>query len=139
VHGEVIGLGRSGNTAFYPVLAAVHHVIHLWHHHAGRAHLDGTTIKGNPSLPPTSLVSSALRLMLSWAPPTVSFPATSWPARCAAQQVDSDLTCLLDHWRSYEVLLYPHAQAEPVMLDFSSRMLSGGNFTLHPNHEVPLL
>jgi hypothetical protein len=53
-------------------------------------------------------------------------------------QVDSDILRLLGRWRSDEMLRYLHIQAEPVMRDFSRRMLIGGAFTLLPNQTVPL-
>jgi hypothetical protein len=36
------------------------------------------------------------------------------------------------------MLRYLHVQAEPIMRHFSSQMLSGGDFTLLPNHEALL-
>jgi hypothetical protein len=52
--------------------------------------------------------------------------------------VDTDIIRLLGRWRSDEMLRYLHVQAEPVMRDFSSRMLLNGTFTLHPTETVPL-
>ena len=52
-------------------------------------------------------------------------------------QVDSDVIRLLGRWRSDEMLRYLHIQAEPVMRDFASRMLTHGNFVLTPNQDVP--
>jgi hypothetical protein len=53
-------------------------------------------------------------------------------------QVDSDVIRQLGRWRSDEMLRYLHVQAEPVMSDFSRRMLLGGSFTLLPNQAVPI-
>jgi hypothetical protein len=53
--------------------------------------------------------------------------------------VDTDRIRLLGRWRSDEMLRYLHVQAEPLMRNFSSLMLTGGHFTLIPNHEVFLL
>jgi hypothetical protein len=52
--------------------------------------------------------------------------------------VDTDIIKLLGRWRSDEMLRYLHVQAEPVMRNFSARMLQNGTFTLHPNEAVPL-
>jgi hypothetical protein len=52
--------------------------------------------------------------------------------------VDSDVIRLLGRWRSDKMLRYLHIQAEPVMRDFSRRMLAGGSFTLLPNQDVPI-
>ena len=54
-------------------------------------------------------------------------------------KVDTDTIALLGRWCSDEMLRYLHVQAEPVMRNFSARMLSGGAFTLLPNQAVPLL
>ena len=54
-------------------------------------------------------------------------------------QVDANVIQLIGRWRSDEMLRYLHVQTEPVMRDFSSRMLQHGSFTLHPNADVPLL
>jgi hypothetical protein len=54
-------------------------------------------------------------------------------------QVNSNVIQLLGRWRSDKMLRYIHVQAEPVMRDFSSRMLQHGSFVLHPNSDVPLL
>jgi hypothetical protein len=53
-------------------------------------------------------------------------------------QVDSNVIRLLGRWHSDEMLRYLHVQAEPVMRDFSRRMLLGGSFTLLPNQAVPI-
>jgi hypothetical protein len=52
-------------------------------------------------------------------------------------QVDTDIIRLIGRWRSDEMLRYLHLQAEPVMRNFAARMLTHGNFVLHPNNEVP--
>ena len=53
-------------------------------------------------------------------------------------QVDSDVIQLLGRWRSDEMLRYLHVQAEPVMRNFSSCMISGGSYHLLPNTSVPM-
>jgi hypothetical protein len=52
--------------------------------------------------------------------------------------VDTDIIRLIGLWRSDEMLCYLHVQAEPLMRGYSSLMLAGGNYTLHPNSAVPL-
>jgi hypothetical protein len=47
--------------------------------------------------------------------------------------VDSDRIRLLGRWQSDQMFRYLHVQAEPVMRNFSSQMLTGGNYTLLPN------
>ena len=53
--------------------------------------------------------------------------------------VDSDRIRLLGRWQSDEMLRYLHLQAQPVMQDFASRMLSGGNYSLLPSAPGELL
>jgi hypothetical protein len=52
--------------------------------------------------------------------------------------VDTDIIRLIGRWHSDEMLRYLHVQAEPVMRRHSTLMLSGGEYTLHPNREVPM-
>jgi hypothetical protein len=54
--------------------------------------------------------------------------------------VDTDIIRLIGRWRSDEMLVryLLHAQAEPVMRRHSTLMLLGGDYTLHPNREVPM-
>jgi len=54
-------------------------------------------------------------------------------------QDDSNIIRLLGRWRSDEMLWYLHLQAEPVMRNFSRRMLAHGAFVLLPNQAVPAL
>jgi hypothetical protein len=51
--------------------------------------------------------------------------------------VDSCHIQLLGRWSSDEMLRYLHLQAQPLMKDFSRKMLHGGAFTLIPNQLVP--
>ena len=53
--------------------------------------------------------------------------------------IETDIIKLVGRWRSDEMLRYLHVQAEPLMKDFSCRMMHGGNYRFHPNHEVPNL
>lgn len=51
--------------------------------------------------------------------------------------VDTDAIHLLGRWCSDDMLKYLHMQAEPAMRDFAKKMITGGDFALHPNQEVP--
>ena len=44
--------------------------------------------------------------------------------------VDSDTIRLLGRWRSDEMLRYLHVQAQPIMHQFSQRMLHAGSYTM---------
>jgi hypothetical protein len=53
--------------------------------------------------------------------------------------VDTDIIRLIGRWRSDEMLRYLHLQAQPIMRNFASLMLHGGDYTLLPGQDVPLL
>ena len=53
--------------------------------------------------------------------------------------VDTDIIRLIGRWRSDEMLHYLHLQAQPIMRNFASLMLHGGDYTLLPGQDVPLL
>ena len=92
-------------------------------------------------------ITDALRLTCTLMGPQYGFSHRDISARslrasgamallCAS--VDTDIIRLIGRWRSDEMLRYLHVQAEPVMRDFSARMLQHGTFTLLPNREVPM-
>jgi hypothetical protein len=148
VRGEVIGLGRSGNPVLCPVIALTRRVAHLRTFHAPTT----TPLASYYASPALTYIrpadiTSALRCSTAIIGPSVGYLPSDISARslraagamallCA--HVDSDVIRLLGRWRSDEMLHYLHVQAEPVMRDFSRRMLSGGTFTLLPNQDVPL-
>eukprot|EP00980_Cylindrotheca_fusiformis_P025481 scaffold13823_cov108-Cylindrotheca_fusiformis.AAC.1 len=151
VRGEVIGHGLSRNPSFCPVRAAARRVLHLRAHSAPAAlplaaywHPASTSWK---LLSPTDLTAD-LRAAAALLGPQLGFLPQHVSARslraagamallCA--NVDADRIRLIGRWRSDEMLRYLHVQAAPVMQHFAARMVSGGHFSLLPNHEVPLL
>lgn len=151
VAGEVIGHGLSGNPTFCPVRAAARRVIHLRAHGAPpdqplASFYNEATHKWNRLCPAD--ITNELRLAAAVLGPALGFLPKHVSARslrasgamallCA--NVDTDKIRLIGRWRSDEMLRYLHVQADRVMQHFSSRMLSGGHFSLLPNHEVPLL
>jgi hypothetical protein len=149
VRGEVIGLGRSGNPQFCPVLCLARQILHLRNNNAPPNTPLATYCHNNSLVPITPAdITTALRVPAQLLGPPHGFLPKDISARslrasgamallCA--QVDSDTIRLIGRWRSDEMLRYLHVQAEPVMRNFSSRMIAGGSFTLHPNHEVPML
>jgi hypothetical protein len=52
-------------------------------------------------------------------------------------QVDPDIIKMVGRWRSDAMFRYLHLQATPLIGDLSHRMLTGGNFTLLPDADVP--
>jgi hypothetical protein len=149
VRGEVIGLGRSGNPVLCTVIAITRRIDHLHTYHAPT-----TTPLASYYMSPMLTVirpadiTSALRCSTAIIGPSVGFLPSDISARSLraagamallCTHVDTDVIRLLGRWRSDEMLRYLHVQAEPMMRDFSRRMLlSGGNFTLLPNQDVPL-
>ena len=151
VRGEVVGLGRSGDPLFCPVAAAARRHLHLRSAAAPAtqpiaSYRDPVTLHLRRVTPTdlTALLRTSVRLLgpaHGFLPADVSArslrAAGAMALLCA--NVDTDRIRLLGRWRSDEMLRYLHVQAEPLMRDFSSRMLAGGTFTLHPHHDVPLL
>jgi hypothetical protein len=153
VRGEVIGLGRSGSPLACPVLATVRRVLHLRAHHASPDTplatyyrvTNGRTSR-HPVTPPD--ITAILRMSVHALGPALGFLPTDistkslWAGGAMAlllAQVDTDIIRLLGRWRSDEMLRYLHLQAQPVMLNFTRRMLQGGVYTLLPGQDVPPL
>jgi hypothetical protein len=148
VRGEVIGLGLSGDPTVCPVLATASRVRHLLGHnappdtplctyyHNGKAHY--VTPKDITITLQTSV--RALGSAIGFSPKEVSArslrAAGAMALLCA--HVDSDTIKLLGRWRSDEMLRYLTVQAQPIMRDFSARMLQGGQYTLLPNATIPV-
>ena len=148
VRGEVIGLARSGNPQFCPVICMARRVLHLRQHAAPAAVPLASyyTPSGFKSIKPND-ITAVLKLAVNVMGPALGFLSQEISARslraagamallCA--HVDSDLIRLLGRWRSDEMLRYLHVQAEPVMRNFSALMIQGGTFALLPNRQVPL-
>ena len=147
VRGEVIGLGRSGDPNFCPVRAAARRVLHLRTHGAAptqplASYFDPQTVRLRRITPAvlTDLLRTSVSIILG---PIYGFVPSDISARslraagamallCA--KVDTDRIRLIGRWRSDEMLRYLHVQAEPIMRNFSSQMLAGGDYTLLPNH-----
>jgi hypothetical protein len=134
VRGEVIGLGRSGNPALCPVLALARRIQHLRTYRApANTPLAAYFITPAITLIRPADITTALRTSTAVIGPSVGFLPADISARslraagamallCA--HVDTDIIRLLGRWRSDEMLRYLHVQAEPIMRDFSRRMLS---------------
>jgi hypothetical protein len=152
VRGKIIGLGRSGDPHFCPVSAAARHIIALRQAQAPltqplASYVNPQTNRLRRITPSdiTHLLRTAVTVLgpqYGFLPKDIlacSFRASGAMALLCAN-VDTNRIRLIGRWRLDEMLLrYLHVQAEPIMRHFASRMLAGGNFTLLPNHEVPLL
>lgn len=151
VRGEVIGLSRSGDPHFCPVAAAARRVVHLRqsgapHNQPLASYLHPNTrrlrrLTAREITDVLKLASQLLGPQYGFLPKDVSARSlrASGAMALLCAQVDTDRIRLLGRWRSDEMLRYLHVQAEPVMRQFSSRMIEGGHFTLLPNSDVPLL
>lgn len=147
----MVGLGHSGNPQLSPTLSIARRVITLQQHNAPPltplASFVDPVSQLIKAIKPANITSS-LRISCALLGPRFGFLSSDISARslrasgamallCA--QVNSNVIQLLGRWRSDKMLRYIHVQAEPVMRDFSSRMLQHGSFVLHPNSDVPLL
>jgi hypothetical protein len=148
VRGEVIGLGLSGDPFVCPVLSTASRVRHLLAHNAPSDTPLCTYFHDNKSsyVTPTD-ITTTLKASVCALGSAIGFHHSEVSARslrasgamallCA--HVDSDTIRLLGRWRSDEMLRYLTVQAQPIMRDFSARMLQGGQYTLLPNTQVPL-
>jgi hypothetical protein len=147
--GEVIALGRSGHPSLCPVRALADRIIHLRRHGANPQtplsvyYENGAWHKVSPAN-----ITDVLRLAVTaLGPQNLGFTTSDITARCLRAAganallcagVDGDIIRLVGRWRSDEMLRYLHLQCEPVMRNFASRMLQGGNFVLHPMAGVPM-
>ncbi|GFH55146.1 hypothetical protein CTEN210_11622 [Chaetoceros tenuissimus] len=150
VRGEVIGLSCSGEFYLCPVKALARRVIHLKQHNAApNTPLCTYFCQERQRLVHVcpSDITNTLRTNVAALGPALGFLPSDVSARCLraaganallCANVDSDVIRLLGRWRSDEMLRYLHLQNSQLMQHFSQRMLTGGNFTLIPNQEVPL-
>jgi hypothetical protein len=148
VRNEVVGLGRSGNPFVCPVASAARRVQHL-HDNLAQPTAQLCTYYHNdsPHYVTSCDITATLRASVRVVGPRLGFLPNEVSARslraagamallCA--HVDSDTIRLLGRWRSNVMLRYLTIQAQPIMRDFSRRMLAGGDYLLLPNQDVPL-
>jgi hypothetical protein len=125
IRGEVIGLGRSGDPLFCPVLALHCRVTHLHQHHLPPDTPLTTYVHHSHTYHITPAhITAALRASTTLLGPSLGFlpshinahslHATGAMAILCAH-IDSDIICLLGRWRSDQMLCYLHVQAEPIM------------------------
>lgn len=151
VRGEVVGLSRSGDPYFCPVAAASRRAVHHrqcqalpTHPLASYQHPTTHRLRRIMASDLTQILRLATTLLgpaLGFLPNQVSarFLRASGAMALLCADVDTDRIRLIGRWRSDEMLRYLHVQAEPVMRHLSPRMLHGGQFSLLPNHAVPLV
>jgi hypothetical protein len=147
VKDEVVGHARSGDPYLCPVLTLVRRIIHLRAHHAPiKTPLATAYQHQRPVAILPADITQALRLAVTIIGPSLGFLPSDVSARCLRAAGATALLCadvdschiqLLGRWRSDEMLRYLHLQAQPLMKDFSRKMLHGGAFNLIPNQLVP--
>jgi len=146
VRGKLIGLGRSGCTAFCPVTALINRINHLRDHDA----IPSMPLYAYHTTRWEAVTASILTTMLhqsatvlgptfGLAPVDISVQSlcSSGAMALLCGHVDTDRIRLLGRWRSDEMLCYLHVQAFPVLATIAPTMLQHGNFTLIPNHPHP--
>jgi hypothetical protein len=145
VRGERIGLSRSGNPAFCPVVACINRIKHLRLHRAPPQTPLYTIFAGRWLAITTTNLTQELRATVATIGHTVglnpdvisvqSLHASGAMALLCAN-VDTDRIRLLGRWRSDEMLRYLHIQAYPVVAHLAPSMLQHGHFSLLP-HSTP--
>jgi len=144
---EVIGHARSGDLSLCPVLALIRRILHLRVHNAPK---DTPLATAYPNNSPVAILPSHITLTLRQAVhilgPSLGFLPSDVSARCLRAAGATALLCanvdschieLLGRWHSDQMLRYLHLQAQPLMRQFSQKMLLGGQFSLIPNQLVP--
>jgi hypothetical protein len=150
VQGEVIGLGLSGDPFVCPVSnATAQGVRHLLAHHAPADTPLSTYFQADQASYVTRTdITTTLRTSVRALGSASGFHHSEFsarPLRAAGGKAlvlcahgDSDTICLLGRWHSDKMLRYLTVQAQPIMWDFATRMLQGGQYTLLPNARVPI-
>jgi hypothetical protein len=146
VRGELVGLNRSGDPRWCPVLAAINRVLHL-RLHGAPAHTpiysyyhQGTWHSITASLLMQQLRSAACALGaasgIAATDVSVRSLSSSGTMALLCAVVDTDIIRLLGRWRSDEMLRYLHVQALPILAPLASQMVQHGNYTLIPNNHL---
>jgi hypothetical protein len=148
VTNEKIGHARSGHNRTCPVLALIRRVCHLRAHHAPPTTLLCTIYRTpteithvTPALLTKTLRSSAAALFpqLGFDPAHVSARALRAGGAMAllCAQVDTDIIKLVGRWKSDVMLRYLHLQCYPLTRNFAAQMVTGGQFRLIANQDIP--
>ena len=139
VRGEVVGLGCSGDPLLCPVRAAARQLLQA---KLAQAPAD-SPICGYPAsgawrlVRPTDITTALRVAVVAVGPALLGFTPADISARSLrasgamallCSRVDTDIIRLVGRWRSDEMLRYLHVQAQPVMRDFSRRMITDGDF-----------
>lgn len=146
VRGELIGLGRSGDPQWCPVLATIQRILHLRLHQAPPdtplyAYKSGASWCSITAAMLTQHLRAAAHAMgaasgTSADDISVRSLRSSGAMALLCAGVDPNRIRLLGRWRSDEMLRYLHVQAFPIVATLAAQMLQHGHFALIPNNRL---
>jgi hypothetical protein len=145
VHGELVGLGRSGHHILCPVIAAIQRIKHLRLHAAPPFTPLYTVYTPSPTCITTTdltrqsrLTCTALGATVGITPQDISVMSlrSSGAMALLCGNVDTDKIRLLGRWRSDKMLRYLHVQALPIVAPLASLMVRHGFFSFIPNKRL---
>jgi hypothetical protein len=147
IKGEIIAHRSSSDPIACPIAALVRRISHLRLHHAPPdTPLYAYHVETRWETVTSPILTATLRRSAAYLGPALGLRPSDISSRslraggamallCA--QVDPDLIKMVGRWRSDAMFRYLHLQATPLIGDLSHRMLTGGNFTLLPDADVP--
>jgi hypothetical protein len=148
VHGELVGLGRSGHRFLCPVLAAIARIKHLRLHRALPTtylyqYFDNrrwTNVSTSELTQHFCVATTLLGHVVGITPADISIRSlrSSGAMALLCADVDPDKIRLLGRWRSDEMMGYLHVQALPIVAPLAALMVQHGFFTFIPNHAQSL-
>jgi hypothetical protein len=145
VQGKVIGQASTGNSFVCLVKALVRRVLSLRAQNAPPT-TPLSRVFNTPAQVTPSVLTATLRDYVQYLGPNLGFPSSEvstqslWAAGATAlllARADTDVIRLIGRWRSDKMLHYLHAQAYPLMHNYSPLVLDAGNYTLIPNQLIP--
>ena len=137
VRGEVIGLGASRDLYLCPVKTIICRIIYLQANNAN-PYTPLARVFGGSRVTPVR-ITQVLRDAVTALETDLRFLPSDVSARCLRaagamalllSDVDTNIIQLIGRWRSDAMLRYLHVQAEPLMRDYSRRMLHCGHYNL---------
>lgn len=142
VAGERIGHGRSHHSRCCPVAAIARRILHFREHGIPLEQpLHCHFVQGTAHMVTSQDITQVVRAAAS----AIGGPLGILPSQIDARslrasgamallcaRVDRDWVQLIGRWRSDAMLRYLHVQAAPIMENFASKMLAGGQYSFIP-------
>ena len=138
VHGEGVGLGRSGHNPLCPVRAIARRIIHPRLHQAPPNTPLAMSHHNDTWHPVTPIeIYRTLREAVEFLGPALGFLSSEVSARCLRAdgasvflnaKVDPNIITLLDQWWSDTMLWYFTVQSTTLMQNYSQQMLCNGDY-----------